>query len=130
MGLRIAPPGTQLGQCELRGELPAAIPDGLTTLRGVRWQDDGMTGDLARVVSAMAPPDPHTGLGEAGEELLLGARPGCGGAHLSPSAPPAPRRTCLYHWRARMRHRRLPCWNRRYERATVQATASGQSPAN
>jgi len=48
----------------------------------------------------------------------------------APSAPPAPRRTCLYHWRARMRHRRLPCWNRRYERAAVRAAASGRSPAN
>ena len=56
----------------------------------MRGQADGIAGDLIGAGGAVPLADRHAGLGEAGEELLLAARPGRRGAHLP--AQPDPRR--------------------------------------
>jgi hypothetical protein len=81
--LRPSPPGAQLGQRQVGCELPAAVPDGVAVLVCVLGRADGVARCLARVDGAIPAADQYPGLGQAGEELLLGARSGGGGADLA-----------------------------------------------
>ena len=69
----------ELGQRQVGGQLPAAVPDRLARSRRVLGQGDGVPGDLARVAGAVAHADLHAGPLQAGEEVLLAGRGrGCG----------------------------------------------------
>ena len=64
------------------------VPDDLAVLRCVVRQADCIPGDLARVHRALPSPDQHPSPGQAGEELLLRARPGRRDAYLPPQRHP------------------------------------------
>src|ERR1019366_3577967 len=70
------------GKVRVCREFPAAVPDGLAVLGGVRREADGVPGHLAGVDCAVAVADLHTGLGQAGEELVFRPCSGSGGANL------------------------------------------------
>src|SRR5512140_1307919 len=77
------PAAPQLGQGQVRGEFPAAVPDRVPGPGGVAGKGDGISGDLPRVTAAVPGADEDPSLAEPGEELLLAA--GCcgSGAHLA-----------------------------------------------
>ncbi len=68
------PAGAQLGQAQVGGELPAAVPDRSPGPCRIACECDRVAGDLARITAAV--PDPHqdTGVPQVGEELLLAGR--------------------------------------------------------
>ena len=82
------PAAPQLGQGQVRGEFPAAVPDRVPGPGGVAGKGDGVPGELGRVAGAVAGADEHAGLPQPGEEILLAA--GCrgGGADLPPQRDP------------------------------------------
>ena len=82
------PAAPQLGQGQVRGEFPAAVPDRVPGLGGVAGKGDGIPGDLGRVAGAVAGADEHAGLPQPGEEILLAARRRGGGADLPSQRDP------------------------------------------
>ena len=82
------PAAAELGQGQVRGELPAAEPHRATLPGGVASQRDGVPGDLAGVAGAEPLADQHAGPVQAGEELLLAGRPGGRGADRPPECDP------------------------------------------
>ena len=73
------PPLPQLGPGQIRGEFPAAVPDGAAVLAGVAGERDRVPGDSAGVGDAESSAHQHPSFVEAGEELLLAVRGRGGG---------------------------------------------------
>src|ERR1019366_3651717 len=80
MGAAVSPAGPQLRQSEVCRQFPAAVPDGLAVLGDVIREADGVASHLAGVDCAVAVVDLHTGLGQAGEELVFRPCSRSGGA--------------------------------------------------
>ena len=82
------PPVPQLGPAQVRGELPAAVPDRACVLGSVAGQGDRVPGDLAGIPCAEPFADQHAGLIQAGEELLLAPSRGGSRGDLPPQRDP------------------------------------------
>ena len=69
----LVPAAPQLGQAQVRGEFPAAVPDRVPGPGGVAGKGDGIPGELGRIAGAVAGADEHAGPPQPGEEILLAA---------------------------------------------------------
>jgi hypothetical protein len=82
------PPGTELGQGQVGGQLPAAEPHRAAAASGIAGHGDGVSGDLAGITGAESLPDQYPGVGQAGEEFRLAGGACCGGADRPPERHP------------------------------------------
>src|SRR5207244_10681944 len=82
------PPLPEFGPGQVCREFPAAIPDRAAVLGGVAGQRDRVPSHHRGVLDAEPFAYQHSGLAEAGGELVLAARGGGGGGHLPSQREP------------------------------------------